>query len=71
MFGEVRVSHEANCWTARCSGQQTVSFRAGHLRVPASLPEALQRTGYRFDSSFTANDVLTDFPYPLPLGSGV
>jgi FAD/FMN-containing dehydrogenase len=28
----------------------------------------LQRSGYRFDSSFTADDVLTNFPYALPLG---
>jgi hypothetical protein len=50
------------------SGQHTDFFRAGHLRVPSTLPEALQRCGYRFDSSFTADDVLTNFPYALPLG---
>jgi hypothetical protein len=38
------------------------------LRVPTTLPEALQRSGYKFDSSFTADDVLTNFPYALPLG---
>lgn len=68
VFGEVRVSKEL--LDGSMSGQQTDFFRAGHLRVPPSLPEALQRTGYLFDSSFTADDVLTNFPYPLPLDLG-
>ncbi len=50
--------------------QQTKFFRAGHLRVPPSLPEALERCGYEFDSSFTADDVLTSFPYKLNLDLG-
>jgi hypothetical protein len=68
VFGEVRVTKEL--LNGELPGQQTIFFRAGHLRVPDALPEALQRTGYEFDSSFTANDVMTDFPYPLPLGLG-
>ena len=35
-----------------------------------SLPEALERSGYEFDSSFTADDVLSNFPYALPLDLG-
>jgi hypothetical protein len=66
VFGEVLVSKEL--LDGEISGQYTDFFRAGHLRVPATLPEALQRSGYRFDSSFTADDVLTNFPYALPLG---
>jgi hypothetical protein len=66
VFGEVRVSKQL--LDGELSSQQTVFFRAGHLRVPPSLPEALQRCGYLFDSSFTAPDVLTNFPYSLPLG---
>jgi hypothetical protein len=68
VFGEVRVSKEL--LDGNLSGQNTIFFRAGHLRVPTSLPEALQRSGYDFDSSFTANDVLTNYPYRLPLGLG-
>jgi hypothetical protein len=68
VFGEVRVSRQL--LDGELPGQQTVFFRAGHLRVPATLPEALQRCGYEFDSSFTANDVLTNFPYALPLDLG-
>jgi hypothetical protein len=66
VFGEVRVSKEL--LDGNVPGQHTLFFRAGHLRFPPSLPEALVRTGYLYDSSFTANDVLTNFPYALPLG---
>jgi hypothetical protein len=68
VFGEVRVSK--SLLDGNLPGHHTVFFRAGHLRVPNSLPEALQRTGYLFDSSFTANDLLTNFPFALPLGLG-
>jgi hypothetical protein len=68
VFGEVRVTKQL--LNGELPGQQTIFFRAGHLRVPDSLPEALQRTGYEFDSSFTANDLLTNFPFSLPLGLG-
>jgi hypothetical protein len=64
----VRVSKEL--LDGEIPGQDTVFFRAGHLRVPVSLPEALERSGYQFDSSFTADDVLSNFPYALPLGLG-
>jgi hypothetical protein len=68
VFGEVRVSKEL--LDGEVPGQDTTFFRAGHLRVPISLPEALERSGYRFDSSFTANDVLSNFPYALPRSLG-
>jgi hypothetical protein len=68
VFGEVCVSKEL--LDGNLPGQQTIFFRAGHLRVPPSLPEALARCGYEFDSSFTADDVLTNFPYRLPLDLG-
>jgi hypothetical protein len=64
----VRVSKEL--LNGELPGQDTILFRAGHLRVPYSLPEALARCGYDFDSSFTAGDVTTNFPYALPLGLG-
>jgi hypothetical protein len=68
VFGEVRVSKEL--LDAQIPNQNTIFFRAGHLRVPPSLPEALERSGYEFDSSFTADDVLSNFPYALPLNLG-
>jgi hypothetical protein len=66
VFGEVRVSKQL--LDGEIPGQHTDFFRAGHLRVSPTLPEALQRCGYHFDSSFTADDVLSNFPYALPLG---
>jgi hypothetical protein len=68
VFGEVLVSKQL--LDGELQGQKTTIFRAGHLRVPPSLPEALERSGYEFDSSFTADDVLTHFPYALPLDLG-
>jgi hypothetical protein len=68
VFGEVRVSKEL--LDGQIPDQNTIFFRAGHLRVPSSLPEALKRSGYEFDSSFTADDVLSNFPYALPLNLG-
>lgn len=69
VFGEVRVSKEL--LNGEILGQDTIFFRAGHLRVPVSLPESLERSGYQFDSSFTADDVLSTFPFAFPgiLGS--
>jgi hypothetical protein len=68
VFGEVRVSKEL--LDGEIPGQDTIFFRAGHLRVPISLPEALERSGYQFDSSFTADDVLSNFPFALPRDLG-
>jgi hypothetical protein len=68
VFGEVRVSKEL--LDGEIPGQNTIFFRAGHLRVPVSLPEALERSGYQFDSSFTADDVLSNFPFALPRDLG-
>jgi hypothetical protein len=68
VFGEVRVSKEL--LDGEIPGQDTIFFRAGHLRVPNSLPEALERSGYQFDSSFTADDVLSNFPFLLPRDLG-
>jgi hypothetical protein len=68
VFGEVRVSKEL--LDGEIFDQNTIFFRAGHLRVPVSLPEALERSGYQFDSSFTADDVLSNFPFALPRDLG-
>jgi hypothetical protein len=68
VFGEVRVSKEL--LDGEVPGQTTTFFRAGHLRAPRSLAEALERSGYEFDSSFTADDVLSNFPYALPRDPG-
>ena len=60
LFGEVRVSKEL---LDRDIGQRTVGFRAGYLRYPSSLLRVLEESGYAFDSSVSAQWVLTNFPY--------
>tara|TARA_R110002050_G_scaffold204327_1_gene339517 strand:+ start:2191 stop:4197 length:2007 start_codon:yes stop_codon:yes gene_type:complete len=42
------------------------SFRSGHLAYPDSLIMALEATGYAYNSSNAANNVLTGFPYYAP-----
>lgn len=59
--GEVRVSREL--LERDVAGHRTTSFRAGYLAFPPELIEVLDSAGYRYDSSFSANDVLTTFPY--------
>jgi len=43
--------------------QKVVSFRAGYLLYPNKLVNALDTLGYRFNTTFSANDVMTSFPY--------
>jgi hypothetical protein len=68
-LGEVCVSK--SLLDGELQGHNTIFFRAGHLRVPPYLPEALVRCGYEFDSSFTAGDVLSNFPYQLDFDLGM
>jgi hypothetical protein len=68
-LGEVCVSK--SLLDGELEGHHTIFFRAGHLRVPPYLPEALERCGYEFDSSFTAGDVLSNFPYELDFDLGM
>ncbi len=68
-LGEVCVSK--SLLDGELPGHHTTFFRAGHLRVPPYLPEALVRCGYEFDSSFTAADVLSNFPYELDFDLGM
>lgn len=68
LFGEVRVSKEL--LDGEIPDQHTIFFRAAHLQVPQTLPEVLQRCGYEFDSSFTSGEILSNFPYSLPLDLG-
>ncbi len=60
VFGEVRVSKEL---LDRDLHQQTTGFRAGYLRYPHELLRALEDSGYTFDSSVSAQWVLTNLPY--------
>ncbi len=63
VLGEVRVSKQL--LDGAIPGHHTIFFRAGHLRFPTALAQALVNCGYEFDSSFTAPDVMSNFPYRL------
>src|SRR5690606_35151830 len=60
ILGELRVSKYL---LETLSGARVVSFRPGHLSLPAALPQALAATGYRFSSSITAGQAMTHLPY--------
>lgn len=62
VLGELRVS---GFLLERATGRQPVSFRPGYLRNPWALPQALVATGYRYSSSFTADNALTHLPLHL------
>jgi hypothetical protein len=61
LLGEMRVSKAY--LEAAVPGIHVDAYRSGYLYIHPRQFEALMQTGYRFDSSFTANDVLTDFPF--------
>ncbi len=61
VFGEVKVSKELLDKDIR--GQITVSYRSGHLGFPRELISALEMCGYRYDSNFSANDIMCNFPF--------
>lgn len=61
VIGEVKVSKEL--LDRALPNQTTVSFRAGELAFPPRLIEALELTGYRYDSTFSANNIITNFPF--------
>ena len=61
VHGEVRVSKEL--LDRDIPGQNTISYRSGDLEFPPTLIKALDQAGYLYDSTFSANDILTAFPY--------
>lgn len=62
ILGELEVSKNI---IEGAYGVPVRSFRAGHLCFPDSLGLALQTLGYDFNSTQSANDVLTAFPHYL------
>ncbi|MCP9440976.1 MAG: hypothetical protein NNA20_00135 [Nitrospira sp.] len=63
VFGELRVSKFL--LETLAPGVGVRSFRAGELAYPLTLPQALEATGYSYDSTATANTALTHLPYRL------
>jgi hypothetical protein len=60
VFGEVEVSKYL---LENDHNVAVKSFRAGHLAFNQRLPKALEDLGYLYNSTFSANDVLTNFPF--------
>jgi len=58
--GELKVSKELLLGSGIKSVQ---SFRSGELLYNPKLPQAMERLGYRYSSCFSAEDVLSYFPY--------
>jgi len=61
IYGEVLVCKKL--LDRDISGQNTISFRAGNLAFPSQLIEILEKSGFLYDSTFSANDVLSAFPF--------
>lgn len=61
VFGEVLVSKEL--LDRDIPSQKTVSFRSGYLRYPENLIDILEKSGYLYDSSFSANDIMCNYAF--------
>ncbi|GAC1542251.1 MAG: hypothetical protein NVS2B9_09310 [Myxococcales bacterium] len=61
LFGETRVSRQLLSIVEQPRGVE--AFRSGYLHIHPQQWSTLRRSGYRFDSSYSSNDVLTAFPY--------
>jgi peptidoglycan/xylan/chitin deacetylase (PgdA/CDA1 family) len=61
VWGEAKVSKEL--LDAELSGRPVVAYRSGDLAFPRSLIRILRASGYLYDSTYSANAVLTAFPY--------
>jgi len=59
--GEVAVSKEL--LDRDIPGQNTISYRSGNLAFPRALVGVLEEYGYKYDSTFSSNDILTAFPF--------
>ena len=60
VYGECEVSKQI---LESDTGFPITAFRSGHLKVPKYLINVLDELGYRYDSSQSANDLLTNFPH--------
>ncbi|MFK7775542.1 MAG: T9SS type A sorting domain-containing protein [Saprospiraceae bacterium] len=66
VYGELEVSK--NVLEADIPNQTIRTFRAGHLAFHKYLVDILDELNYDYNSSFSANDVLTNFPYQNKMG---
>ncbi len=61
IYGECEVSK--NILEADIPGVPIRTFRSGHLAYPKYLVNVLDELGYNFNSSYSASDVLNNFPF--------
>ncbi|MBN1980853.1 MAG: HEAT repeat domain-containing protein [Chitinivibrionales bacterium] len=60
LYGELQQS----AWLLnQTCGVTPVAFRSGHLAYPASLVAILEQSGYHINSSLSANDIMSNFPF--------
>lgn len=62
VYGEVEVAHQL---LFRDLGVEPRIWRSGHLLYPRDLPAILEENGYQYSSTWSANDVLSNFPFYL------
>ena len=60
IFGECEVSKEL---LDSVSSQNIITWRSGYLYYPDSLIAVLDSTRYKYSTTYTADDVLTHFPF--------
>lgn len=61
IYGECEVSK--NILESDIPGLSIRTFRSGHLAYPKYLVNVLDELGYQFNSSYSASDVLNNFPF--------
>ncbi|MFK7808873.1 MAG: T9SS type A sorting domain-containing protein [Saprospiraceae bacterium] len=65
IYGETEVSKDV---ILEDIGVTVNTFRSGHLAYPKYLVNVLEELDYEYNSSFSAADVLTNFPYQNKMG---
>lgn len=60
LYGELEVS---KALLEKVTGRTVHTFRSGYLAYPRYFIDVLEATGYSYNSSRSANDVATSFPY--------
>lgn len=68
MIGEMRVSKQL--LEGALPGRRVQAFRTGYLAINVGQWDLLQAEGYRYDSSYSADDVMTCFPYRAMSSAG-
>jgi len=62
VLGELRVS---KFLLEQIGKREVESFRSGYLRNPETLSQALYATGYRFSSTATVGETMTNLPFQM------